>query len=100
MSEFIEIGKNVYRLSEVMRARPCENRTVVDFVNYGADTFNEPYESVRDKLVGKPPKPSDQVKEFVDRLVDFMNAQKQHHVAYAVANYYQSTMLSETEGAG
>lgn len=102
MSEFIEIGKMVCRVSDIQRVRPYENRTVVDFVNYGADTFDEPYESVRDKLLGKPPKPrvDDRRAEFVEQLMSHFRSEGLFAAANRINAFYHSTMLSETEGAG
>ena len=99
MSEFIEIGKSVYRISDVQRIRPYEGRTIVDFVNYGADTLNEPYESVRDKLLGNTAK-TDLRAAFACQVVQHLRDKGLNEASVMVAAFYNSMMLSETEGAG
>ncbi len=68
MSEFVEIGGKLWRTKEVLCVTPTldEKRAFVKFYDGCSDTFNEPYESVRDKLLGKVAPKSDQfdVEEF------------------------------------
>lgn len=104
MSEFIEIGGQIWRSKEICAARPSldEKRTFIKFYDGNFETVNEPYESVCDKLLGKPPKPrvDDRRSEFADQLVAYFRRKGQNVLAAEIAAFYNSTMLSETEGAG
>lgn len=98
MSEFIEIDDYVLRRSEISHVTEIKTGCVVKFVDGKAGRFSEPYKSVRDKLLGKPS--PDLRKDFVDGLVSHLKQRGMHGRASIVTQYYQSTMLSEMEGAG
>ena len=103
MSEFVEIGGGILRVKDIRAAVPAfENKTLIKF-NDGTlslDTFDEPYESVRDKLLGKTSPVVDLRAKFADQLVAYFRGKGQHILAQEVATFYNSMMLSETEGAG
>lgn len=99
MSEFIEIDGSVYRKDRIEEVCPLTRGGASIVLANGSEVISdEPYESVRDKLLGKPS--PDLRKDFVDGLVSHLKQRGMHGRASIVTQYYQSTMLSEMEGAG
>lgn len=100
MSEFVEIGGMLVRMSDIIWARPNEfGGTYVQFRGDANEKFDEPYESVRGKLMGAPVT-NDRREELVRHLVAIFRNDKLHDVADRIEGYYHSAMLSEMEGAG
>lgn len=101
MSEFIEIDDYTLRVSDIKHATAVKKGVVVCFTNGETGRFDEPYESVRDKLMGKPVKPVVDLRgEFADQVVFMLERLGHKDAAAAVRVHYRSLMLSETEGAG
>lgn len=103
MNEFVEIGGGILRLKDIRAVVPTfDDNTLVKFCDGTLDSFHEPYESVRDKLVGRPPKPlvDDRREEFAKQLMAHFRDEGLFAAANRINAFYQSTMLSETEGAG
>lgn len=101
MSEFVEIGDCIFRRSDISRVTEIKTGCVVLFVDGKTGRFSDSYESVRDKLLGKPPKPrvDDRRAEFVEQLMSHFRSECLFAAANRINAFYQSTMLSETEGA-
>ena len=66
MSEFVEIGDYVFRASDIKHITAVKRGVVVRFTDGEIGSFDVPYESVRDNLLGKVAPKSDQfdVEEF------------------------------------
>ena len=64
--------------------------------------LDEPYESIRDKLLGKPAKAVvvDRREEFVEQLLIHFRNEGLFAAANRIETFYHSMVLSETEGAG
>lgn len=104
MSDFIEIGGDVkggiLRVSDISAVTQQNNgpRLITTIMGEEYET-DESYESIRDKLLGKQAK-VDLRGEFADQLVQYFHRKGQHVLGQEIAAFYNSVMLSETEGAG
>lgn len=103
MSEFIEIGgdeeSGIFRVSDISAVTQEDSgvRLITTIMGEEYET-DEPYESIRDKLLGKTS--PDLRGKFADQLVAYFRGKGQHVLASEIAAFYNSMMLSETEGAG
>lgn len=105
MSEFIEIGSGeedgIFRVSHILSVTQEDNglRLITTIMGEEYET-EEPYESIRDKLMGKTTPVVDLRGEFADQVVFMLERLGHKDAAAAVRVHYRSLMLSETEGAG
>lgn len=98
MSEFVEIGGVVCKRALIQAVVKVDSDFVKVSFKQSHINMREPYESVRDKLLGKPS--PDLRGKFADQLVAYFRGKGQNVLAAEVAAFYNSMMLSETEGAG
>lgn len=98
MSEFVEIDGMLVRISYIVSAQPNPGGgTYVQFRGDTNEKFDEPYESVRRKLLGGPSQ--DLRGEFVDQVTKILGDHGHHEARGMVRGLYLQLMHSETEGA-
>ena len=101
MSEFIEIDGSVYRKDRIEEVCSLTHGGASIVLANGSEVISdEPYESIRDKLLGKTTPVVDQRKKLVEHLVAIFRNDGLHEVADRIEVFYHSAMLSEMEGAG
>jgi hypothetical protein len=100
MSEWIEIDGSLYRTSGIISVTSDSHLGwEVNFEGGGSIYPDESYESIRDKLLGKHPK-ADLRAAFACQIVQHLRDKGLNEASVMVAAFYNSMMLSETEGAG